>query len=824
MCSWGSPLPCSSPRAGAAVRAALTPSSMRGQGDAGTPDAGAADGGARGDAGCVTNQPPAFTPDVNQKKFALSMYHFNVQYVAGGLDVMLKDGTNAVFGEMSKGWTEEKLDRWYITQPFDATLDLYLAHPAWKTDFELQGRLLELIVNGYPKVLEKLKALAENGQLETISIHYSDQLFVAFPRADLQKSADITKAIFDGACVPLSGVVFNQEGETGVGKHDFMAKNGYTIDIFPTNLWLYYHQVARAPTIQEPRRRRRRAGRGLWQRPAAGLRTFDPGIGSPGHTSTTATMAFPLDPYFAPMSSPDLIRRTSPGTSQLVALSRRVTRSPGRRLRGHRRWASTARSAAGSTARGSRSTRSRSGAGWAAARSSRNAKTERDNTVAPKHRTRTDRAAARRFRPREGRWGATALEPEWILAWKNHARQVTDATDHAVMASSTDRAHRSAAAAAAVVILGALRRSAAREDRPDGGAAGSTRSVGDKIPPADAPFGSHSGASRTSGMNWPRRGGAYMLMLTFGPAADPTGEDADNCKVTLTFPRHEDKYQYSALPTTGRPADMSLFTYQAPDGLPAARQWPHRPGNGWWVVKDCSRVHIGADRTRRQGRPVRRRHADPVTGRPGALRRGGRRLAALDAPNQHRPVVQVVGGLPPCRPTIVIAQTFMNGSRRGCVSPYFGSGWRLSARPWSTSTSRRSSGAPGADRVPSTSATVDLRVSPVAVVNRRSRPSAFPRSEMCVLVRHETDRTVVVSIMLVSCGDRRCRLRHRSVLALVVVTSAPSIVELNSAVRERAGATAETRSFLPSFRDLGVVTMASGAVAHAAQSKRAGAR
>ena len=263
---------------------------MRGQGDAGTPDAGAADGGARGDAGCVTNQPPAFTPDVNQKKFALSMYHFNVQYVAGGLDVMLKDGTNAVFGEMSKGWTEEKLDRWYITQPFDATLDLYLAHPAWKTDFELQGRLLELIVNGYPKVLEKLKALAENGQLETISIHYSDQLFVAFPRADLQKSADITKAIFDGACVPLSGVVFNQEGETGVGKHDFMAKNGYTIDIFPTNLWLYYHQVARAPyyksrgVTSSSGRARAMAAPCRWS-----SRRSTRGSRSPGHTSTTAT-------------------------------------------------------------------------------------------------------------------------------------------------------------------------------------------------------------------------------------------------------------------------------------------------------------------------------------------------------------------------------------------------------------------------------------------------------------------------------------------------------------------------------------------------------
>ena len=86
--------------------------------------------------------------------------------------------------------------------------------------------------------------------------------------------------------------------------------------------------------------------------------------------------------------------------------------------------------------------------------------------------------------------------------------------------------------------------------------------------PADAPFEvTLEAPSRTSGMNWPRRGGAYAR-LTFGPAA--IRPDADNYRVTLTFPRYEDKYQYSPLPTTGR-RSICRCSLSGAGGLPAAR-------------------------------------------------------------------------------------------------------------------------------------------------------------------------------------------------------------------------------------------------------------
>jgi hypothetical protein len=588
-------------------------------GDAGTPDAGSADAGAADGGGksCKTKQPPAFVPDPTRKKFALSMYHFNVQYVAGGLDVTLKDGTNAVFGEMSRGWTEDKLNHWYITQPFEATLDLYLAHPGWKTDFEFQGYLLELIVNGYPRVLEKLRTLAENGQVETISIHYSDQFFTAFPRADLQKSADITKAIFDGACVPLSGVVFNQEGQDGVGKHDFMAGNGYTIDIFPTNLWLYYHQgVPRAPYYGS-------RGVDVVVGPGVGYRsdqplvfeTFDPGIEVTWtYFDDGDMMAFPLDPYFAPMSSPEIIaENVARYEEKLVELEQQgfAITSVGDFV-AHLKALNVPQPELPPVLDGTwQPIDTQSVWRWLGGRSAvpGNARTERDNTVRTyNYRTRTDCAAAQVLLDaanQEGK-GSSALEQHMQTAWKEiMLGEVSDATgitpwigefDYGIV--HTDNA----AAAAQNVIAGALQALGWPHARIDllAGTAEKTDSipVPDAPLPTEAPFPVELDApTRTSAMSWYETGqDAFMFEITLGPAADPTGGDADNCKVTLAFPRFEDEYLYSPALLEDEVAaiDMSVFNHQTPEVYLPLANGLIGLGDGWWVVKDCREVHIAA--------------------------------------------------------------------------------------------------------------------------------------------------------------------------------------------------------------------------------------
>ncbi|RMD97955.1 MAG: hypothetical protein D6812_14330 [Deltaproteobacteria bacterium] len=153
-------------------------------------------------------------------RFALALYHFNLQYVAGA-------------GERNE-------DR-VITESFEPLLDLFLAHPEWGADFELQGYMIEVIRDRHPGVLEKLVRLTVNGQIDLVSFHYSDQLFLAFPRKDIEVSIEMTKEVFEEAGLPLSGVVFTQEGQFGEGMLSVMRDQGYSIGILPKNLFHHLH-------------------------------------------------------------------------------------------------------------------------------------------------------------------------------------------------------------------------------------------------------------------------------------------------------------------------------------------------------------------------------------------------------------------------------------------------------------------------------------------------------------------------------------------------------------------------------------------------------
>ena len=163
-------------------------------------------------------------------KFALQMLHFNIQYVAGGLA-----GFCPAFCDYDEAGTEDLI----IRESFIPVLDLYLAHPSWKVDIELPSYMIEVLAARFPDELEKLRILTQRGQVSLISFHFSAQLFLAFPVYDQQKSYELTRDIFERYCLPLSPVVFNQEGEFGEGRHEFMRGHGYTIGVFPKNLYRY---------------------------------------------------------------------------------------------------------------------------------------------------------------------------------------------------------------------------------------------------------------------------------------------------------------------------------------------------------------------------------------------------------------------------------------------------------------------------------------------------------------------------------------------------------------------------------------------------------
>ena len=179
---------------------------------------------------CTLPEIPVDPVDPDLTRFALQMLHFNIQYVAGGLE-----GFCPVYCDYNEQETEDLI----IRESFVPVLDFYLAHPDWKVDIELPAYMVEVMAERFPADLHKLQELTWRGQVSLISFHYSAQFFLAFPAYDQEKSWEMTVEVFDRYCLPLSTVVFNQEGEFGEGRHAFMHTHGYEIGVFPKNLFKY---------------------------------------------------------------------------------------------------------------------------------------------------------------------------------------------------------------------------------------------------------------------------------------------------------------------------------------------------------------------------------------------------------------------------------------------------------------------------------------------------------------------------------------------------------------------------------------------------------
>jgi len=175
------------------------------------------------------------------RRYALSMFHFNIQYVAGGLEGFVNflppDSPDLRAWEINDVGVEDRI----VTESFEPVLDLYLAHPTWGVNLELQGYFLDVLAARHPAVLDKLRRLAVSGQAEVVSFHYSDQLFLAFPREDWEHSQALTRQTFDRLGIPLATTVFAQEGQAGAGMARAMAERGYRVLVWPKNLFSYQH-------------------------------------------------------------------------------------------------------------------------------------------------------------------------------------------------------------------------------------------------------------------------------------------------------------------------------------------------------------------------------------------------------------------------------------------------------------------------------------------------------------------------------------------------------------------------------------------------------
>ena len=124
-----------------------------------------------------------------EEKYAIGMFHFNFQYVAG----------------------DYKIERRIIEQSLYPVLQFFEKNPDFKPDIEMQGYAIEVLAEEHPQVLKLLKKLVDRGQIELVIAHYSDQFFIAYPASDLQKSIEINDQILAKNGLKRSRVFFGQE-------------------------------------------------------------------------------------------------------------------------------------------------------------------------------------------------------------------------------------------------------------------------------------------------------------------------------------------------------------------------------------------------------------------------------------------------------------------------------------------------------------------------------------------------------------------------------------------------------------------------------------
>ena len=165
------------------------------------------------------------------EQFVLALLHYNIQYCAGGVDGLLE---NPDFPQDAASIEDQ-----IIVESLVPILDLLEAHPTWGMNFEMQAYMVEVMAARHPEALAQMRDLAHAGQAEIMSFHYSDQLWTAYTWADQARSLDLVADVFATHDLPLSGVVFNQEGQFGPGMLQRMGGHGYDVAILPRNLATY---------------------------------------------------------------------------------------------------------------------------------------------------------------------------------------------------------------------------------------------------------------------------------------------------------------------------------------------------------------------------------------------------------------------------------------------------------------------------------------------------------------------------------------------------------------------------------------------------------
>jgi len=154
-------------------------------------------------------------------RYALSILHFNIEFVAGDIATYHMN----------------------VKESLEPLLNVLLENPTWKTDIEMQGLYIEILKENYPETLEKLRKLVNRKQVELVSAHYSDQIYVAYPRYDLLKSIDINDKILEENGLKRSNVFLTQENFFTPAVTKVIKEKGYDIALINHTYYDYFHKI-----------------------------------------------------------------------------------------------------------------------------------------------------------------------------------------------------------------------------------------------------------------------------------------------------------------------------------------------------------------------------------------------------------------------------------------------------------------------------------------------------------------------------------------------------------------------------------------------------
>jgi hypothetical protein len=160
---------------------------------------------------------PGFEID---EKYSLSIYHFNLQYKAGDVK------------------SYHALHR----SSMRPLLRFYDRHPKWALSLEIQGHYIEFMKKFYPEDFAMFLKLNQRDQLELVSVHYSDQIYLAYPYRDLSESIKINDEIYAKLGLNRSGIWFGQENLFGPGiYHRVMESHNYQTALL-NNHYIWHHK------------------------------------------------------------------------------------------------------------------------------------------------------------------------------------------------------------------------------------------------------------------------------------------------------------------------------------------------------------------------------------------------------------------------------------------------------------------------------------------------------------------------------------------------------------------------------------------------------